>query len=382
VPRITTTAADLFITNQSIDSAAWVPAPSETITSEKARGGTMNRNGKHQRNAMLLLGLSMLLSGCAEDPNTEGVADEDISGSSAVNTPPEVSLVEVLATTDEDADGDPTTAIFTDTLECVWNFDDAEGNADKSTVVWSAGGTVLAAGNIFEESTLSGNFFGGDTVTCTVTPDDGADAGTPVSGSIEIDVLEPPLISNLEVRALTDMDGDGDSSTAIESDDLECSYDFEDPHDEADQSYLLWFVNSIPVIGNPTGSMSGRFFAGDTVSCMVTAKNSLTSGNTEWASMVIDDSTPSGSAPSVSNVTISPNPAYTGDTLSCNYVFTDPDGDPDQSQVEWMVGGMTIGTGWTLSGVFGTGDTVTCEVTPFDGTYYGQPGADSIVISN
>jgi hypothetical protein len=294
-----------------------------------------------------------------------------------------VSQVEVLATTDDDEDGDPTTAIFTDILECVWNFDDAEGNTDKSTVVWSMGSSVLGEGGILEGSTLSGNFSGGDTVTCTVTPDDGADAGTPVSGSIEIDVYEP-LVSNLELRALTDMDGDGDSSTAIQSDDLVCSYDFEDPNNEKDHSLVLWHINGTQGLGkgNGTNTMSGGFFAGDTVSCEVTANNGLMDGNTEWAEIVISNSTPGGSAPSVSSVTIGPDPAYAGDTLSCKYMFTDPDGDPDQSTMTWLIGGIAVGTGGALSAKhFGAGDTVVCEVTPFDGTYYGQSDSDSIVIS-
>lgn len=341
----------------------------------------MNTKTTHPSTALILLSLSMLLSACADAPNTEEVWDGDTAISVEVNTAPEVSQVEVLATTNEDGDGDPTTAWYTDTLECIWDFEDPEGNADKSTVVWSAAGTILAEGNAFDQRTLSGNFSGGDKVICTITPDDGADAGIPLSGNIDIDVILPPEIRNLEVKALTDMDGDGDSSTAIESDELACNYDFEEPYGEPNQSFLLWFVNSIPVIGNTTPSMSGSFVAGDIVSCQVTADNGLSIGNTEWASIVIDTVKPSG-VPSVSNVTITPNPATADDTLHCKYNFTDPDGDPDQSTIAWSINGLSMGMSTTISGKqFATGDLVECEVTPYDGTSLGQPGFDSIIIS-
>jgi hypothetical protein len=342
----------------------------------------MNTKPTHPSNTLILLSLSMLLSACADAPNTEEVWDGDTAISVEVNTAPEVSQVEVLATTNEDGDGDPTTAWYTDTLECIWDFEDAEGNADKSTVVWSAAGTVLAEGNAFDQRTLSGNFFGGEKVICTVTPDDGADAGTPVSGNIDIDVIIPPAISNLEVIATTDMDGDGDSSTAVESDELVCSYAFEEPYGEPNQSFLIWFVNGLPAIGNTTPTMSDNFSAGDTISCQVTADNGLAVGNTEHASIVIGDSASSGSAPIVTSVTISPDPAYAGDTLNCKYVYMDPDGDPDQSAIQWFQNGTSVGKGVSIVGKgFAVGDEIICEVTPFDGQLYGQIASDNVIIS-
>jgi hypothetical protein len=42
-----------------------------------------------------------------------------------------------------------------------------------------------------------------------------------------------------------------------------------------------------------------------------------------------------------------------------------------------------MGKNNTISGKpFSAGDSVTCEVTPFDGTNYGQPDWKAVIISN
>ncbi len=88
-------------------------------------------------------------------------------------------------------------------------------------------------------------------------------------------------------------------------------------------------------------------------------------------------------APALSSVTISPDPALVSDTLTCSWFgYTDADGDPDQSTLEWGIAGSVVGTSSTLSGVFIGGDTVTCTVTPADGTDTGTAVSASLTISN
>jgi hypothetical protein len=86
--------------------------------------------------------------------------------------------------------------------------------------------------------------------------------------------------------------------------------------------------------------------------------------------------------PEVSAVGITPDPATPSDTLNCEYTFTDGDGDADLSTLSWTIGGTEVGTGSTLSGAFAPGDTVTCTVTPYDGTDLGIPVSDSVSIDN
>ena len=71
--------------------------------------------------------------------------------------------------------------------------------------------------------------------------------------------------------------------------------------------------------------------------------------------------------PVVSNVMVSPNPAYTGDVLDCVYTYEDVDGDPDQSDIEWTVNGQYAHTGQAFAGTFVFGDVIECTVTPDDG---------------
>ncbi len=89
------------------------------------------------------------------------------------------------------------------------------------------------------------------------------------------------------------------------------------------------------------------------------------------------------SAPSVGSVAINPNPALTGDTLSCSWSgYADADGDADLTTLEWFIEGTSAGTSLSLSSGFSGGDTVTCVVTPYDGTDAGSPTSATVVIDN
>ena len=68
--------------------------------------------------------------------------------------------------------------------------DAPDDDTDASTVEWFNGTTSLGTG-----ATLAAAFLGGDAVTCTVTPDDGEDTGSPVSVNIAIDNTPPVLDS-------------------------------------------------------------------------------------------------------------------------------------------------------------------------------------------
>jgi hypothetical protein len=82
-------------------------------------------------------------------------------------------------------------------------------------------------------------------------------------------------------------------------------------------------------------------------------------------------------------VDISPDAPSAEDTLTCTYSgFFDLDGDPDLSTYAWYLNGVWVGSSDSLSGVFGSGDTVTCTVTPYDGEDTGPPVSDTIVIGN
>ena len=63
---------------------------------------------------------------CTVTPNDGSLDGTPVSGDIQIgNTAPSASGVTVLSTTDADSDGDPSTAIAADTLECIWTYDDA-----------------------------------------------------------------------------------------------------------------------------------------------------------------------------------------------------------------------------------------------------------------
>jgi len=75
-----------------------------------------------------------------------------------------------------------------------------------------------------------------------------------------------------------------------------------------------------------------------------------------------------------------------GDTLVCQYTYTDAEGDADQSTVEWYVDGTLVASG-QLSYVIGTNGEVfegeiTCRVLGYDGMDYSMPMEDTWLVEN
>jgi len=89
---------------------------------------------------------------------------------------------------------DPPNPLPEDTLWCDYtDFVDVDGDADQSLIEWAVNGVSVS-----ESVSLSSGFEAGDTVTCTVTPDDGIDVGEKRS----ISVLVQEIVT-------CDNDGDG-----------------------------------------------------------------------------------------------------------------------------------------------------------------------------
>ena len=129
-----------------------------------------------------------------------------------------------------------------------------------------------------------------------------------------------------------------------------------------------------------SSTLSGVFSAGETVTCTVTAHDGTDAGNSVSDSVSISAS---NAAPTVTGVTIEPDPAYTNNVLSVSYTADDADGDSLTISYSWTIGGTEVGTGDTLSGdtAFDRNETVTVTVTADDGVDTGD-GSDSVTVSN
>ena len=255
----------------------------------------------------------------------------------------------------------PDPAVVGDTLVCTASgWTDADGHADQSTWAWRVDGTLVSTAE-----NLSSDFAGGDLVSCTVTPDDGTDTGTPVSDSLTITNTAP------SITAVT-----LDPDPAVAGDSLTCSWTFDDPDGDSDQSSVAWTVDGVPS-GSAT-TLTTTLVRGDVVTCTVTPSDGSDTGSAVSASLTVDNT-----APTIDSVTILPSDPAAGDGLSCLWSgFDDPDGDSDASTLLWTVNGSSAGSSTSLSGSYVGGDEVTCIVTPSDGTTTGTAVTDTVLVVN
>lgn len=256
----------------------------------------------------------------------------------------------------------PSGAMASDVLTCSWSgFEDVDGDYDLSTVAWTIEKTTVG-----EEPTLSAGFSKGDTVTCTVTPNDGTDNGEPISAAVTIQ-NSAPSVSFVDVSP----------NPAGANDTLTCTWlGFEDADNDEDQSLITWAVNGINAGTGDT--FSEGFAGGDEVTCYVTPFDGTDNGDDISGSVTIGNV-----SPSIGTVTISPDPATASQVLSCGWAdFEDADGDDDLSSATWSINGDVVGSGLALSTGYTGGDEISCTVIPFDGNSSGTPRSATVFISN
>ena len=291
------------------------------------------------------------LVACTVTPDDGTDTGTAVSDSLTVdNTAPTVTAVAI----------DPSAAVAGDTLTCTWTFEDADGDSDQSTVNWTLNGETAGVG-----STLSTTLARDDMVTCTVTPNDGTDTGSPSSASLTVS-NSAPTVSTVTI-----------SPTNPSIDDaLGCTWSgFSDPDGDSDSSSLAWTIN-----GDSAGTseaLASGYVGGDTVTCTVTPSDGLTTGD-----VVSDDVTIDNTPPVLASVSISPSDPQADDTLTCvPGTTTDLDGTSSFTYTyDWSVDGTSgVGTASTLAGAFARGDTVTCTATPSDGTDDGDAVSSSAV---
>ncbi|MGB1492911.1 MAG: hypothetical protein ACPG8X_06265, partial [Candidatus Poseidoniaceae archaeon] len=110
-----------------------------------------------------------------------------------------------------------------------------------------------------------------------------------------------------------------------------------------------------------------------------TAHDGITSGNTLQRHYYVVPS--NNTAPTVTDVTISPSSPEETDPLTCTYTYNDAENDPDQSMIIWSINGVATTTqGSTLTTGYAAGDFVTCSVTAFDGTSAGNTATGTVLV--
>ncbi len=248
---------------------------------------------------------------------------------------------------------EPTAPGASETLTCVWTFDDVDDvDTDQSTVAWSTG---ESGPNITAPE--------GETVTCTVTPSDGVDTGAAVS-SPAVTVNQNPTVE-VSLVAIP--------APATAASTLHCDATVDD--DGSPTLTYAWNVDPAT-----TDSLAGAFVHGDEVTCTVTADDGFVAVSASSAPLVI------GNTPPVATVVIAPASPRPGDTLTCSAVSaTDLDGEPVTLTFEWTGPGGPLGTDPTLdlaAVAAASGDVFTCTAVPHDGTDAGAPAAAQVTVDN
>jgi len=236
---------------------------------------------------------------------------------------------------------------------------DADGDAFDYTYSWSVGGDthtgqVLAAGTAAR----------GDVVTCTATPDDGFDTGTPVTS--------PPLtVGNAPPTAATPVIT---PDPATSSDTLSCaSDDLQDPDGDEVSATYTWSIT-------PTGGPSRLFgpsdtlpaaeiARGDRVTCTATPNDGTEDGTPRTSAQI----TIGNSAPAYASVDLTPTDATVQSTMSCTpQGYADADADPaSPATIRWIVDDMDDGPQLEPTDIR-KGKRIRCAATPYDGFALGE----------
>ncbi|MHA2156422.1 MAG: DUF2341 domain-containing protein [Candidatus Hodarchaeales archaeon] len=266
----------------------------------------------------------------------------------------------------------PVLPITTDSLFINWTFvdSDTDDNESDSMYYWYRNGILMPDYNGFQTlpsfATAKGEIW-----HVKVRPRDGIDFGQLASVLLNVTIGNiAPEVNSLQITP----------ASPITENDLLISYIFSDIDGDGESgSNIIWYLN---------GVLQGSLNDSNSISAANTMKGqqwhfkvrpSDGTGFGVWVGCLINVSI-GNSEPSASSLSITPTDPKTGNDLTASYVFTDPDtiaGDTEGvSLIRWFKNGIeqTIYENLTIvpSSATQKGENWWFEVTPFDGTNYGN----------
>ncbi|MES2641108.1 MAG: hypothetical protein V4850_16590 [Myxococcota bacterium] len=154
-----------------------------------------------------------------------------------------------------------------------------------------------------------------------------------------------------------------------------------DPEGDPITYTYAWYVDGAATAYTGDTVPASATTRGEVWEVYVTPNDGYGDGASGTASVTIDNS-----APTLADVSLTPDPAYETDTLTCTPgVAADTDGDAITYTYAWSVDGVTLAdTSTTLdASAWERGDRVVCTVTPTDGTDAGAAvDSAALTISN
>ena len=263
----------------------------------------------------------------------------------------------------------PTTAYNDSTLSCGVGATDGDNQTLTTTYEWNnttVGSTLGTSASITLDSSMASHT---DNISCTATIQDPSGGTATDITSITLQ-NRPPTTPTVQITP----------STAYVDSELTCSISGGGDADNDTVSYSYsWSVNGGAPIAT-TEILNNGFLSGDTVECSVTPNDGLIDGTAGTISIGIGNT-----APVVSSVTLTPDPAYTLNSLSAAATYSDLDNDTLTLSYTWNVGSTQVQTGTSeilASSFFSKGETVSVSVVAEDGVTTSVAQTQSIVVSN
>jgi len=239
---------------------------------------------------------------------------------------------------------------------------DADGDAITLSYTWSINGSPASVG-----ATLSGGFVGGDEVTCTVTPSDGADTGDSVWTTVEVSNSAPEL-SRVTIEPAEPYRGETLTCVPGAATDADGTADFTYDYQ--------WTINGELQAGSGASLATDTQARGDSVTCTVTIHDAAEEAG---APVTSDAVTLLNNPPVISAASITPQPAYTDSLLAVALDTDDADGDALSVSYQWYVDGVLAGEEATLDGgaLFDRGAVITVVARVDDGEAVISAGPDA-----
>jgi hypothetical protein len=288
------------------------------------------------------------------------------------NSPPEASNLAI----------NPPFPYTTDDLIGSYTYYDVDGDLESgSEIRWYKDDVLQSAFNdlltVPSSATAKGQVW-----YFTVKPKDGTSFGA-------LQTSPPVTIQNSPPTApVVDVTPDFPLTT----DDLTCTVvvPSTDPDGDTVTYTYEWYKNDVlqPGLTTTTTALSvtidsSNTHKGEVWKCIVTPHGSDGPPDEDQVAIL-------NSPPSIDGVNITPDPAYTDDTLTATpYGWSDADADPEGYTYQWQkwngaswqdISGETSST--LSSDNFVKGDQIKVICTPFDGEDYGASKEDTITISN
>ena len=316
----------------------------------------------------ILSGDQISCTATATDPF--GASDSEIQTVSAGNGVPTITSILLSPSSPTAQNG---------SISCLVSTSDPDGDPVTVSYSWSIDGTPQSN----TTSILSGPFAHPSSITCTATPSDGSDTGTPQSVTASVDNTLPS-ITGLNISPIPAYTNSTISATysIIDLDTTQTTSATFEWHKIDGQSGTDSIVST-------AGSIlpSSFFVKEDSIYVKVTPYDGFDLGTTVQSSLITISNTP----PTTPTISVSPSSPFAGvDDLSCSIssISTDIDGDAVSYTFVWRDGsGSTVQTVNQTSltsiypGTLTQAGTWTCTVTANDGSDDSIPTTASIIVS-